>query len=89
MPCLTAILHVSFTKIVPFFLPGLANDHFHATDVQHGPAISSYALLAPPASSPSPDANGGIDLQVFDASEFSTLRLLRADRIQKGESKAF
>ena len=31
--------------------------------------------LAPPTSSPSPDANGGTDLQVFDSSDCSTLRL--------------
>ena len=35
-----------------FFLPRPANRRFHATNVQHDPAIPSSALLAPSVSSP-------------------------------------
>ena len=62
MPCLSAILHVSFAKIVLFFLHRPTKDRFHAADAQRDPAIPSSAVLAPPASSPSLDTNGGIDL---------------------------
>ena len=34
----------------------------HAAGVQHDPVAPSSTLLAPPVSSPCPDANGGIDL---------------------------
>ena len=78
MPNMTAILHVSFSKIAHFRLRPV-NDRFHATDVQRNPEIPSYSFLASPASSPSPDTNGGIDLQVFGASNCLTLRLLRVD----------
>ena len=57
MPCLTIVLHVSFAKIAPFFLPRPTYDRFHAADVQRNPAIPSLALLAPPVSSPCLDAN--------------------------------
>ena len=72
-----------------FFLPRLANDLSHTVDVQNDLSIPSSPLLAPPASSQSLDANGGIDLQVFDASDCSTLCLLVVTRTRKGESKAF
>ena len=78
-----------FSQDRAFFLPRPANDRFHAANVRCDLVIPSFSLLAPPASSPSPDANGGIDLQGFDALNCSTLRLLRVDQIQKGESKAF
>ena len=52
-----------------FFVPGTATDRYHIERVQH-------ELVTPTFVSPSPDANGGTDLQVFDASDYSTLRLL-------------
>ena len=63
MPYLTAILHISFTKIAPFFYLSHSNDRFHAADVQRNSAIPSSTLLAPPVSSPCLDVNEGIDLQ--------------------------
>ena len=76
-------------QVRSFFLPGTTTNHPHVASVQHELIAPTYVLLAPPASSPSPDANGGIDLQVFDAPDCLTLQLLRVDQMQKGESKEF
>ena len=40
-----------------FFLPGLTNDRFDATNVQCDPVIPSYVLPTPPVSSPCLDTN--------------------------------
>ena len=72
-----------------FFLPGLAADHSHFTSVQLELVTPAFVSPAPLASSPSPNTNGGTDLQVLDASDYSTLRLLRGDRMRNGESKEF
>ena len=72
-----------------FFLPRTVVDHSHIASVQHKLVTFASVSPVPPTSSPSPDANGGTDLQVFDASDCSKLRLLRVDRMRKGESKEF
>ena len=69
------------------FLLGTATDHSHVTSVQRELVPSTFVSLAPPTSSPSPDANGGTDLRVFNASDCSTLRLLQVDWMPNGESK--
>ena len=45
-----------------FFLSGTVTDHSHVTRVQHELVTPASASLAPLASSPSLDTNGGIDL---------------------------
>ena len=72
-----------------FFQPRLAIDHSHVASVQRELITAASISPAPPTSSPSLDANGENDLQVFDASDCSTLRLLRVDWMRKGESKEF
>ena len=67
-----------------FFSFGLTTDHSHAASVQRELVTPAFVSLAPPASSPSLDANGETDLHVFDASDCSTLQLLQLDRVQKG-----
>ena len=54
----------SFSLRSCLFLLGLADNHFHATDVQRDLAVPSSVLPAPPVSSPCLDANEEIDLQV-------------------------
>ena len=73
--CLSSILHVSFAKIVPFFLPGPEDDRFHIVGAQNDPAIPSSALLVPPASSPYLDINEEIGLQVIESLDCLTLQL--------------
>ena len=68
-----------------FFLPGPANDHFHAADVQHDPASPSSALLAPPVSSSCLDANERIDLQAIGSLGCLTLQLCQTNQMWKGE----
>ena len=72
-----------------FFLSGLATNHSHIANVQRELVTPASISPAPPVSSPSPDANGENELQVFDASDYSTLQVLRVDRMQNGESKEF
>ena len=72
-----------------FSLPGLATDHSHVVSIQRELVIPASVSPAPPSSPPSPDANGGTNLQVFDASDCSTLCLLRVDWMRKRESKEF
>ena len=67
-----------------FFSFGLRTDYSHAASVQRELVTPAFVSLAPPASSPSLDANGETDLHVFDASDCSTLQLLQLDRVQKG-----
>ena len=74
MPCLTAILHVFFAKIIPFFYLG-SNDRFHIGDVQRDLVIPSYVLLAPFVSSPCLDANEEIDLRVIGSSDCWSLHM--------------
>ena len=76
-------------QVQGFFLLGPVTNHSHVTSVQREHVTPASVLPATSASSPYPDANRGNDLQVFDASDCSTLRLLRVDRVQKGESKEF
>ena len=72
-----------------FFLPGPAIGHSHVASIQRKLVTLAYVPHAPHASSSSPDASGGTNLQVFDASDCSTLWLLRVDRMWKGELKEF
>ena len=77
------------SKLEVFFLPETAIDHSHVASVQRELVTPASVSPAPPASSPSLGANEGIDLQVFEASNCLTLRLLRVDCMRKGESKEF
>ena len=79
----------TIAKFADCFLPRPVTGHSHVTSIQRELVTPTYVLPAPPTSSPSLDASGGTDLQVFDASDCSTLRLLRVDRMQKGELKEF
>ena len=72
-----------------FFLPGTATDHSHVARIQRELVTPIFVSLAPLTSFPSSDANGGTDLQVFDASDCLTLRLLQVDRMWKRELKEF
>ena len=72
-----------------YFLLGIVTDHSHVSSVQRELVTHASVFPAPIASSLSPNVNGGTDLQVFDASDCSTLRLLRVDRMRKWESKDF
>ena len=85
----TIAISYIFSKFEAVFLPEPTADHSHFTSVQLELVTPAFVSPAPPASSPSPNANGGIDLQVLDASDCSTLRLFRGDRMRKGESKEF
>ena len=85
VPCSTTILHVSFVKIVLFFLLGPTNNFFHAADVQRDPVIPSSALLSPPVSSPCLDANEGIVLRETGSSGCLTLKLCQTNQMWKGE----
>ena len=76
-------------QICDFFSSRLATDHSHAGSVQREFVTLASVSPASPASSPSPNANGGIGLQVFDALNCLTLQLLRVDQMRKGESKEF
>ena len=58
-----------------FFLPRLANDCFHAANVQRDPAIPLSVLLAPPVSSPCLDANEEIELRATILSGYWSLHL--------------
>ena len=69
-----------------FFLPGPANDRFHAADIQRNPIIPSSALLAPPVSSPCLDTNEGIDLQATGSSGCLSSQLCQMNQMWKGES---
>ena len=71
------------------FLPGTITDHSHIASVQLKLVTSASVSPAPLASSPFLDTNGGTDLQVFDASDYSALQLVQVDRVRKGESKEF
>ena len=83
-----AFWHI-LSKFEGFFLPGTATNHSHVASVQRELVTLASISPTPPASSPSPDANGGTNLHVFNASDCSTLRLLRVERMWKGESKEF
>ena len=72
-----------------FFLPESATDHSHIVSVQRELVIPTSASPAPLASFPSPDANEGIGLQVFNAPDCSTSRLPLVDQVWKRELKAF
>ena len=72
-----------------FSLPRIATDHSLVASVQRELVTPAYISPAPPISTPSPNANGGTDVQVLDASGCSTLRLSRVYRMWKGESKEF
>ena len=80
--------HTSFPNS-RLFLPGTATDHSHAACVQRKLVTSASGEHASSISSPSLDANGGTGLQVFDASDCLTLRLLRVYRMWKEELKEF
>ena len=84
--CLARIHHF---QVQGFFLPRTTTDDSHVASVQRELVTPASVSLAPLASFPSLDANGGIDLQVFDAPDCSTLQLLRVDQMRKGESKEF
>ena len=60
-----------------FFLSRSITGHFPTTIVRHELITLSSALLAPPVSSPCPDANRGIDLLAIRSSDWLTLRLPR------------
>ena len=77
------------SKFTDCFVPGPVTGHSHVASIQRELVTPASVSPAPPTSSPSPDASGGTDLQVFDASYCSTLRLLRVDRMRKGELKEF
>ena len=57
---------IAFSHILPkfeaFFLPGIANLHSLIASVQHELVTLASVSPAPPASSPSLEVNGGIDL---------------------------
>ena len=72
-----------------FSLPRPAIDHSHVANVQPKLVTPASVSPAPPASSPSSNVNGGIDLLVFGALDCSTLRLLRVESMRKGDSKEF
>ena len=59
-------------QVCDFFPPRLETGHFQVASVQCELATPESVLPAPPASSPCSDANGGTDLQVFDASDCLT-----------------
>ena len=56
-----------------FFLPGTVTDHSHVASIQRELVTPTSISPAPPASSPSLNANGGTDLQVFQATNCLTL----------------
>ena len=56
-----------------FPLPRPTTNHSHIPNVQRKLVTLASVSPAPPASSPSLDVNGGTNLQVFDASDSSTL----------------
>ena len=58
-----------------FSLLSLGGDRFHAAGAQLDPAILSFALPIPPASSPYLDANAGIGLRATESPDCSTLKL--------------
>ena len=67
--------------VISYILSKVAIDHSHVANVQREPVTLAFVSPAPPAASPSPDSNEGTDLQVFDASDCSTLQLLRVDQM--------
>ena len=77
--CLPAILRVSFAKIVPFFLPGPEDDHFHIASAQRDPAIPSSALLVSPTSPPYLDANEEIGLRATESPDCLSLQLCQTN----------
>ena len=85
----TIVISYILSKFEDFFLPRTATNHSHIASVQLELITHASVSPASPASSPSLDTNGRIDIQVFDASDCLTLRLLRVDRMRKGESKEF
>ena len=81
---------VHFFQVRGFvFLPRTTDDHSHVASIQRKLVASAYVLPAAPASPPSPNANGGIDLQVFGALDCLTLQPLQVDQMRKEESKEF
>ena len=76
-------------QVQGFFLPRTATNHFHVARVQRKLVTPASVSPAPPVSSPSPDASGGTNLQVFDASDCSTLRMLLVYHMKKGGLKEF
>ena len=66
--CSTRSLSCTSIPSSRLFLPWTSTSHFHVASVQRKLVTPTSILSAPPASSPSPDTNGGTDLQVFDAS---------------------
>ena len=69
----TIVIPYIFSKFEAFFLLGTAADHSHVARVKCKLVTPTFVSLAPPTSFPSPDASGGTDLQVFDASDCSIL----------------
>ena len=59
-----------------FFLSRPTTGYSHAASVQHDLTTLSSVLLVPPVFSPSPNANGGIDLLAIGSSDGLTLRLV-------------
>ena len=72
---LARYLPLLFRQDRAFFLPGPADDCFHATGTLCDPTIPSSALLGPPVSSPCLDANDEIDFRANGSSDCLTLQL--------------
>ena len=80
---------ISSMVVISYILFKVATDHSHVANVQCKLVTPAFVSPAPHASSPSPDTNEGTYLQVFEASDCSTLQLLQVDKMEKGESKEF
>ena len=78
-----AILYIP-SKFMVFFLPGPATGHSRVASVQRNLATPTSISPAPLVSSPSPDANGGIDLLVIESSDCSALHLSRTNQCGRG-----
>ena len=68
-----------------FLQYGPATSHSHAASIQRNPATPASVSPTPPVSSPSPDTNGGIDLQAIRSLGCLTLQLCQTNQMWKGE----
>ena len=64
-----------------FSLSGPLTSHSPTASIRCGLAAPSSVLLAPPVSSPCPDANGGIDPLVIGSLDWLTLWLPRMNKM--------